>query len=274
MRGEFHLSLDQAAEAFEPADESDHAARSLAARAQANVEFILGQVDDGLASCRLQLEMADVSGQASRQAHAHYMLSAASSSLGEPELAREHAEAAHEAARRSGAPTDAAGAYFAQGLTAVGGDRAAMEAFSECDRLARSVGNRWMSAFARGELNSIVLRSGDVGAASRGLADVVDAWYRSGDWSQQWLALSKAIPALTAAGDLVDAALLVGAVETHASIAPPPLAVTVRTATLEGLDRLRTELGDDRYDELHRAGAALPVDEIVDLTRRRLLADA
>jgi hypothetical protein len=198
------------------------------------------------------------------------MTSCAYSSLGHHEEALTHARASHEAAARTQSGTDLAGAYFADGLAASGDDAAALEAFAECDRLAGSVGNRWMSAFARMELSSILLSAGRTDEACPGMAQVLDTWFRSGDWSQQWLALSKSIAALTALENLEGAAELVGAVETHASIAPPPSSEAVRERTAALLGEIESRLGTDRFEQLRREGALLPVEEVVHRTRAAL----
>lgn len=272
VRGDFERALEEVGQALESADPADHGALGLAFRTRANVQFILGHMDAGLEANETLLRIADESGRASQRAHANYMLSCAYSSLGRREDALEAAGAAHEAAAGSQSGTDAAGAYFADGLAVSGDDEAALAAFAECDQIARSVGNRWMGAFARTELNSILLRSGRTAEACSGMAQVLDTWFRSGDWSQQWLALSKSIPALVAIEDLEAAAELVGAVETHASIAPPPSNAAVREANAALLGEIEGRVGTDRFEQLRREGAVLPVEQVVHRTRLRLTA--
>ena len=62
--------------------------------------------------------------------------------------------------------------------------------------IARSAGNRWMSAFARTEASGLLVARGDVDEGCAGLAEMVALWYRAGDWSQQWHTLSRCVIAL------------------------------------------------------------------------------
>ena len=272
VRGDFARSLEEVQQALVNSATDDYAARGLAARTRANVEFILGDNAAGLQACIELVAVAEDSASASQRAHAHYMTSCAYSSLGDRDVALAHAGAAHEAAATTQSGTDAAGAHFADGLAVAGDDAAALAAFAECDQIARDVGNRWMSAFARTELSSILLRSGRIEEACAGMAQVLDVWFRSGDWSQQWLALSKSIPALVARDDMEVAAELVGAVEAHASIAPPPSTEAVREDTAALLGEIESHHGSARFEQLCREGAAIPVEQVVHRTRAALNA--
>jgi predicted ATPase/DNA-binding winged helix-turn-helix (wHTH) protein len=270
VRGDFETALTKAESVLERAGTDDHAAIGLAARTKANVKFLLGNIDEGFEACALLLTAASASGDPSQVAHANYMTSCAHSSMGQVDSAHQHAGVAHEAAATTQSPTDAAGAWFASGLAFPDDDPAALDAFTECDRLAASVGNRWMSAFARTELNSLLLRSGQTEAACEGMADVIDTWFRSGDWSQQWLALSKSIPALVSLGSLEQAAELIGAVQAHASVAPPPANESIRQLTNSLIGEIEQALGTDRYRQRTREGAALPIERVVHRTRAAL----
>ena len=124
-------------------------------------------------------------------AHANYMSAVALGSQGMLDEARPLCVVAHEAAARSGSPTAMAGVRFAEGIVSADDEQSALEAFRDSIRLAVSVGNRWMDAFARTELNGVLLGVGRVAQAAGGFAEVLDTWYRSGDWAQQWLTVSK-----------------------------------------------------------------------------------
>ena len=177
---------------------------------------------------------------------------------------------ASDAAARSGCPTDRAAALAATGFAADGPD-AALEAFAESDRVARSAGNRWMSTFARTELYGLLLTRGEPQEASVGLAEVVDVWFRAGEWSQQWHTLSRCIVALDHAGDDDSACRLIGAIEERTAIGAPPVRATLRERMLRSQDELRSRVGAERYDELTAEGAGLPVVEVVHRTRAALL---
>ena len=76
----------------------------------------------------------------------------------------------------------------------------ALEAFVAADRIARSAGNRWMSAFAHTEASGLLVARGEVDEGCAGLAEMVALWYRAGDWSQQWHTLSRCVIALHRVG--------------------------------------------------------------------------
>ena len=80
-------------------------------------------------------------------------------------------------------------------------------------RWPASVDNRWMRAFAMTELLWLRARRGETGPALEGYRDVVETWYRGGDWANQWLSLRQLAGVLAALGHDEDAALLFGAVD-------------------------------------------------------------
>ena len=128
-----------------------------------------------------------------------------------------------------------------------------------------------MSAFARTESSALLLGQGETDTACQGLAEVVDVWYRAGEWSQQWLTLTRCVIALATIGRSALAAQVVGAIETRAVVGTPPVMAILRDRVLTTTDRLQTELGPDRYDELYRSGVDLPIADVVHRTRAALL---
>jgi hypothetical protein len=101
----------------------------------------------------------------------------------------------------------------------------------------------------------------------------VDVWFRAGEWAQQWFTLARAAVALERTGQRDLACRVIGAVEVRASVrveAPPLRRARALDALAELADRMRAELGEDRFGELAADGAALPVTEVVHRTRAAL----
>ena len=103
---------------------------------------------------------------------------------------------------------------------------------------------------------------------------MVALWYRAGEWSQQWHTLSRCMIALPQIGHTALVAELLGAIEAHATIGVAPMSSILHDVAVTVRDAIVSELGTDRADELQRAGASCPVDEIVHRTRRALLAQS
>ena len=120
-----------------------------------------------------------------------------------------------------------------------------------------------MAAFARTEVGGRLLARGDLAAACGVLGQVVATWHRSGDWSQLWLTMTHSAQALNDLGEDELAAQVIGSTDHHASYAAVPLSVPLREAAIAAADDLRSRLGDDRYEQLLREGAALPVSDVV-----------
>jgi hypothetical protein len=198
------------------------------------------------------------------------MRAVASSSTGDDDLAVRLIVRARDAGRRSGAATDLASASVAEGFATRDDDRA-LEAFARADRVARSAGNRWMSTFARTESSGLLVLQGRLDVACAGLAEVVDTWYRAGEWAQQWHTMSRCLVALHRIGQVELAAQVLGAVETHTTLGGPPVMTTLRDLAFETRERITAELGQDRTEEQRAVGAALPVAMLVDRTRSALL---
>ena len=203
-------------------------------------------------------------------AHGCYMLSVAHGSIGDFDTAVEFATRAKDLGTETGSPTDLASGMVAIGFASQDRD-AALEAFAEGDRLARSVGNRWMSTFARTELSALLLRDAeDPTDAVAGLADAIDVWFRAGEWSQQWHTLSRCVIGLAAVDEPELAAQVIGAIERHSTLGAPPVMSVLRAEVLDTAEELASGLGSD-FEGLGAAGAALPVVDVVQRTRAALL---
>ena len=271
VRGEYATANDLARTARRAEEASGQPLSGLPERVLANVAYTLGRQDEGMVEAARQVEIAEDSGDASRLTHACYMYSVASSSTGAHEEADRMARRAMQSGTQTGSPTDLASAWVAEGFNANANDVAALEAFSAADRLARSAANRWMSAFARTEMSAMLVRRGELEEGCRGLADMLDLWYRAGEWSQQWPTFSRCLIALDRIGHLELAAEVVGAIEAHAAIGSPPSPKLFRDLAVETRDSLPARLGADRSEELRSIGAARPLAATVHRTRRALL---
>ena len=115
------------------------------------------------------------------------------------------------------------------------------------------------------------MHQGRLDVGCRGLAEVVDTWYRAGEWSQQWHTLARCVIALDRIDQPELALTVVGAIEARATIGTPPVMVILRDVALDTRDRLVEQLGAEHSAELRRIGAALPVAEVVHRTRQALL---
>ncbi len=274
LLGDYAAAVDGARRARQLEQERGVQPSGMAERVLANCCSLARDFAGLEEECRRQLELAEASEQPARIAHAAYFQSAAYSSIGRPGDAAAAAETARRAAAASGSPTALAGAEYALALVSLADDRdEARRRASVCHELAESVGNRWMSAFGRTLVGSLSLLGDDIDTARTELADVLDIWYRSGDWSQTWLALNQSLVALERLDRPVDAAAVIGAVQEHASIGAAPSAPDEQTAMFDAVERVRGLLGDDRYDALSAAGGETPLGDLVVHTRRALVRE-
>jgi predicted ATPase/DNA-binding winged helix-turn-helix (wHTH) protein len=274
VRGEFDSAVALAREARELEVAAAAPPSGLAERVLANVLSTVGDVASGIAEMARLLEGAEASGVDSRLVHAYYMYSVGSSSIGNWDEANRYVSKAHEVGRRSRSSTDLASASVAQGFATRHDDDAALAAFATADRLARSAGNRWMSAFARTEASGLLVARGDVGNGCAGLAEVVDVWYRSGEWAQQWHTLSRCMIALHRIGQHEIAAQVLGAIETHTTMGGPPVMSTLRDLAFDTRDAVTARLGQAHTDDERAIGASLPVATLIGRVRNALLGRA
>jgi hypothetical protein len=270
VRGEFDAALSLASSARLTEQAHGVTPSGLAERVLANVLCATGQIELGMIEISRQLEVAQASGNDSQLAHACYMQSMALSWTGDFDEAKSLVERGSAAARRTGALTDLASTYVAEGFAARD-DSVALDAFATADRLARNAGNRWMSAFARTEASGLLVHRGCLADGCAGLADTVDTWYKAGEWAQQWHTMSRCLIALERIGQHEVGAQVLGAIDAHFTMGAPPVMPRLRTLAFETRDAVSARLGDDRSLELQAIGASLPVRVVVDRARNALL---
>lgn len=270
VRGEFDAAMSLAESARSNELEVGGASSGLAERVLANVQYAIGEIENGLVEGARLIELAEASHNDSRIAHAYYMASIASSSLGRYDEAERLIERARLAGRQTGSPTDLASSSVAEGFAARDDD-AALDAFATADRLSRSAGNRWMSAFARTEASGLLVHMGRLGDGCEGLAEMVDVWYRAGEWAQQWHTMSRCVIALERIDQDELAAMVLGAIEAHTTMGGPPVMTSLRDHAFEARASVSARLGQDRAQQLWADGASLPVATVVSRTRNALL---
>jgi hypothetical protein len=234
------------------------------------VLYMMKRRDLGNEEVVRQITLAEASGDDSRRVHAYFMGAAAFSSDGQYEAANDLVARAHAEAQKTLSPTDLASAAVAEAFTSRD-DADALVAFARADDIARTAGNRWMSAFARTEVSGLLVARGELEQGCAGLAEMIALWYRAGEWSQQWHTLSRCVIALDRIGRLELAMELLGSIDTHALLAVAPMSAILQDVVFATRDRMTRDLGDARTDELRSMGAACPIEEIVLRTRRALL---
>ncbi|MGI9603492.1 MAG: ATP-binding protein [Acidimicrobiales bacterium] len=273
LRGDHEPAIDHARALLDQADGPTEPGYALALRAYLNAIFSLTEPELAMPVFAEHLALAEESGDTNRLVHSTYFNAVAHASMGLTDDAVALAERSSVAAAQSGNPTALASALFATGIATEASDiEASLGILERSEQVARAVGNRWMAAFALTESSSLHLRLGRRREACAGFAEVLDTWYRAGDWANQWLSLNQSAIAVADGGDLEWAAQMVGAIEAHSTLGALPMEPAQRQRLLDSVNQLRDGLGADRYDDLRRAGAALVIDDVVTGTRQALLA--
>lgn len=267
VRGDFRRALSLATTAADADRDGILEPTGLAKLVMGNVLCVQGDDASGREATARQLELAEASGDRSRMTHAYYMHSVAHSSFGQFDEAARLAVLAESAGAETGSATDLASGFVARGFALHDDPTSALEAFAQCETIASGAGNRWMTAFARTEVADLLFGLGQTRAACDGLADIIDLWFRFGEWAQQWHTLSRSVVALT---QIDEAGEVIGAVELHATVGATPVMASLSDQMLEATDSLKAQLGSDRYDELRAAGAARPIADLVDRTSTAL----
>jgi predicted ATPase/DNA-binding SARP family transcriptional activator len=277
VRGDLERAIDLGERAAQAAQELGVDTSGLAERALANTWFYRGEPEIAQMWGQKMLESAR-RGSPARLAHAFYMKSVAYTSVGDTVRAANFAGEARAAAEASGSPTAIAQVEYALGLAleSTDPDEAAQHLRLAAD-LAASAGNRWVEAFALTEVLWLQARQGDPAGALAGYADVVELWYRGGDWANQWLSVRHIFGILFQLHAYESAAIVHGALVAAGAAYALPFEPTDAERLAELVDDLRHELGAARYATAVRRGAAMRDAEIVHFVRTeidRLTRDA
>ena len=212
-------------------------------------------------------------GSPARLAHALYMRSVAVTSGGDPDRGGIFADQALAAARRCASPTALAQAWYALGLSLEGRDpTTAAEHLQRAAEIAAAAGNRWVQAFALTQVLSLDARRGSSRSALAGFADVIDMWFRGGDWTNQWLSLRHVFRILVQLDDNVAAATLHGALTAIGAAYALPFEASDAERIDALVDELREEMRPGEFATAVRRGASMTDGEIVEFVQARIRA--
>lgn len=271
VRGDLEAAIDLAERSRTMEAERGGPRRVLPERVLGNAQFYCGRTDEALSAMEAMTAAARASGSSARVAHALYMCSVAQTSVGDPGRGAELAAEAAAAAERCGSPSAVAQAAYAQGLAlrSVDGDEAG-RVLRRAAELGDTAGNRWIRAFALTEVHWLTAQRGQLVEGLDGFADVIDIWYRGGDWANQWLSLRHVFGILIRLEAHHVAAVLHGAlVAVGAAYALPfePADAERLTAQVETVRGLLTPV--DFASDV-RAGAGMTDSEIVAYARAEI----
>jgi predicted ATPase len=270
VRGDMETAISLALEAIDDAGPSDS---GLAERVLGNTHFYMEHIEEGVAWMDKMSDSARRADSKARIAHGLYMRSVAETSVGGGIRGAVLAGEAKAAADVVRSPTAQAQADYALGLALEGTDPS--EALSRLERasvVAAEAGNRWIQAFALTEVYWLKARRGEHLAALIGYGDVVDTWYRGGDWANQWLSLRRVLGILIDLGALEAAAVLHGSLTAVGASNALPFEPAVAERISENVARLRSLLGPAAFADAVRRGASMKDGEIVSFVEKQIAA--
>jgi hypothetical protein len=264
VRGDLDAAAEVGERAIAAADRLGTSTMGIAERAIGNARFFQGRPDEACVLADRMIERTIALDSASLIAHAYYMRSVAETSVGDSELAATLAEFSTEAAQRSGSPTAHAQAEYAVGMSLEKKDPP--QALQHLDRSvvhAESVGNRWIRAFALTESLWIRAQLGEPRDALVRYHDVVDTWFRGGDWANQWLSLRHVFAILERLEHDEIAATLYGALVAAGGMRALPVNPGTVDEVSRAVDRLEARLGATEFAEAAEQGRRMRDEEVV-----------
>jgi predicted ATPase/two-component SAPR family response regulator len=229
-----------------------------------------GRLGDAHEAVSRMAELARREGDHYHAAFAFAVLALTQTYAGDESSAIATLGASRVEAVRSGAPSALAYNAYVMGeiLTASDPD----QALAHLDRavtLSDTVATDFIRGIALVSATSVRVRHSDPATAASALLEVIGHWERAGNWRQQWTTLRQAVELFTRIGDDQAAATVLGAIEAHDR--------NLYGADAERLSSLRSELEarlGQGADENLAAGRDLQPREVVEFTRRRLVAPA
>jgi predicted ATPase/DNA-binding SARP family transcriptional activator len=258
VRGDLGTAIALARRSVAIAEALEVSSSGLAERVLGNALFYSGETQQALHWMQRMKAAAEASGSPAASAHALYMTSVASTSVGETARGAMVATLAAEAAERCGSPTARAEAAYAKGLALRASDSEEAEAALRlAAELGDEGGNRWIRAFALTEVYWLWARQGRIVDGLRGFAEVIDVWYRGGDWANQWLSMRHLLGILVDLGALHAAAVLHGALVAAGAAAALPFEPGDAKQLAAEADRARSVLGPAEFAAAVRIGAAM-----------------
>ena len=147
---------------------------------------------------------------------------------------------------------------------------AAAEHLQRAADIAAGAGNRWVQAFALTEVLSLEARHGSSRSALARFADVIDMWFRGGDWANQWLSLRHVFGILVQLDDNVAAATLHGALTAIGAAYALPFEASDAERIDTLVDELREEMRPGEFATAVRRGASMTDGEIVEFVQSRI----
>ena len=269
VRGDMEEAISLASDSVAEAGSADS---GLAERVLGNASFYMEQVEEGVAWMDQMLESARQANSKARIAHGLYMGSVAQTSIGDGIRGAVLAGEARATAQVVQSPTAAAQSDYALGLALEGTDpNEALVLLEGASEAASGAGNRWLEAFALTEVHWLRAKGGDRLAALDGYADVIDTWYRGGDWANQWLSLRRVLGILIDVGALDAAAVLHGSLSAVGASDALPFLPADAERISENVSQLRAQIGPAAFADAMRRGASMKDGEIVSFVKQQIV---
>jgi hypothetical protein len=137
-------------------------------------------------------------------------------------------------------------------------------------RLAGAVDNRWLRAFARTEELNLRAQRGEIDLALTGYRDVVETWFRGGEWANQWLSLRHLFGVFAALGDDEIAAVLHGALDAAGAAAALPFEPSGAARVNALAETVRARYGPAAFDAAVNRGRIMRDEEVIRATLEHL----
>jgi predicted ATPase/DNA-binding SARP family transcriptional activator len=276
VRGELEAAVATGRRGVDASERLGVGAGGLPERALSNAYYYLGSSSESLGWTDRMVAAAEESGEPGRIAHALYMRSVGLTSHGDLEGGGRVAGEALTAAHASGSPTALAQASYAAGLACEQTrPELALARLEQSAASAEQVGNRWVRAFALTEILWLRARQGRALDALAGYLDVIEVWYRGGDWANQWLSLRHVFGLFAGLGRDHAAVVLHGALHAAGATTAMPFEPHDVEFLRDTVADLQVRLGPDAFGVAFAHGSQLGGRDVVEfaLTEiRRLLA--
>jgi predicted ATPase/DNA-binding SARP family transcriptional activator len=272
VRGDLEGAIELAGRAGAAAPEHRVDSTRQAESTLGNAWFYRGDHERGIEWTDRMIASAQ-RGSPARLAHALYMGSVAFTTVGDNVRGARFAADCSAAAADSESPTAQAQALYAQGLARK--STSPLEATAELRQaadIASDSGNRWIQAFALTEVLWLEARQGRPREALARYIDVIDLWYRGGDWANQWLSLRHVFGILVQIRADLAAATLHGALAAAGSAYALPFDATDSQWINALADDLRDRLGAAAFASAVRRGSSLSDGEIIEFVRAQIRA--
>ena len=107
---------------------------------------------------------------------------------------------------------------------------------------------------------------GDLDGALLIASDVIDTWFRAGDWANQWLTLRHVAGVFAQRGDVGAAAVIHAAVKAASAELAMPIEASDLQRVAAILDQLPDALGPVRFADANARGATMTATDIVQFT--------